>query len=417
MIPPRPAPPRQGPRPLALHLATAQAAWLSSLAALPNLKNGSLDLKLSEPLRNLAAEFDSPPSEAQQAAVRREVARRLGQLAESILAYRHHPYRRNLPDPPVLWEEGTTRLLDYGGLPEATAPGRPVLFVPSLINRAYILDLSAKRSYLRWLAAHGFRPLLVDWGWPGEVERRFSLTDYIAGRLARALDVALTVTGGRPMPAVGYCMGGLLAIGLAQLRQADLAGVALLATPWNFQAEYREAIEKLVRFVKAYFPLLEHWGELPVDILQALFSALDPLTAAKKFSAFSRMDPASDKAAAFVALEDWLNDGIPVVASVAVECLAGWYGQNSPAAGTWEVAGQPVRPQALTLPSLHVIPSQDRIVPPASSMALARLMPGAERLDPPLGHIGMMVGGNAIEQVWQPLANWLAAKRDAALAA
>ena len=40
---------------------------------------------------------------------------------------------------------------------------------------------------MRWLAAQGLRPLLLDWGWPGEAERRFTLTDYIAGRLERAL--------------------------------------------------------------------------------------------------------------------------------------------------------------------------------------------------------------------------------------
>ncbi len=69
----------------------------------------------------------------------------------------------------------------------AAAPGPRVLFVPSLINRAYILDLMPEASMLRWLAAHGVRPLLLDWGWPGEVERRVHLTDYVAGRLERAL--------------------------------------------------------------------------------------------------------------------------------------------------------------------------------------------------------------------------------------
>jgi len=39
--------------------------------------------------------------------------------------------------------------------------------------------------------------------------------------------------------------------------------------------------------------------------------------------------------------------------------------------------------------------------------ALARLLPNATRLSPPLGHIGMMVGGKAAEAVWQPLARWL----------
>ena len=43
-----------------------------------------------------------------------------------------------------------SRLLDFGMCPEATNPnGPPVLVVPSLINRAYILDLNENCSLLR----------------------------------------------------------------------------------------------------------------------------------------------------------------------------------------------------------------------------------------------------------------------------
>ena len=102
-------------------------------------------------------------------------------LMAGIAAYRRHPYVRDLIDPPAIWHEGDSRILDYGGA------GPPVLFVPSLINRAYVLDLMPGRSMLRWLAANGVRPLLLDWGWPGPVERAFTLTDLIAGRLERAI--------------------------------------------------------------------------------------------------------------------------------------------------------------------------------------------------------------------------------------
>ena len=61
------------------------------------------------------------------------------------------------------------------------------MFVPSLVNRAYVLDLAPGRSMLRWLAERGIRPVLLDWGWPGAAERSFTLTDYVAGRLERAL--------------------------------------------------------------------------------------------------------------------------------------------------------------------------------------------------------------------------------------
>ena len=46
-------------------------------------------------------------------------------------------------------------------------------------------------------------------------------------------------------------------------------------------------------------------------------------------------------------------------------------------------------------------------MPPASAEALALALPAAERLVPALGHIGMIVGGKAPREVWEPLARWL----------
>ncbi len=146
---------------------------------------------------------------------------------------------------------------------------------------------------------------------------------------------------------------------------------------------------------------------LPVDMLQALFTWSDPSMVANKFRAFARLDPASPEAADFVALEDWLNDGVALTAPVAHECLVGWYGENRPARGAWRVAGEPVRPQELSMPTLAAIPRRDRIVPPASAAALADAVPGCERLVPPAGHIGMIVGGAARKRLWRPLAEWL----------
>src|SRR3546814_10267711 len=48
---------------------------------------------------------------------------------------------------------------------------------------------------------------------------------------------------------------------------------------------------------------------------------LDPQLVVRKFLAFGRLDAASRKAEEFVALEDWLNDGVPLAAPVARECL------------------------------------------------------------------------------------------------
>ena len=202
-------------------------------------------------------------------------------------------------------------------------------------------------------------------------------------------------------------MGGLLALGLAQHRCPDVAGVALLATPWDFHAERADQAMLIGTLAPQFEPLLQLLGELPVDIIQALFAALDPSLTLRKFLGFAALDPDSERARQFVALEDWLNDGVALSAPVAREALSGWYGRNSTGRGDWRVAGQAVKPEALDLPCLAVIPDQDRIVPPASALALAELIPACRILRTATGHIGMMAGAKAKRDVWQPLAGWL----------
>ncbi len=330
-------------------------------------------------------------------------------LIHGIAAYRRHPWQRSLPDPAVLWQEADTRLLDYGGSggesggkAASAAAARPVLFVPSLVNRAYVLDLQPGRSLVRWLAAQGVRPLVLDWGWPGTADRSLALTDLITGRLERALAAV-----GSPVVLAGYCMGGLLSLAAA-LRRPDLVdALALLATPWDFHAGHAEHARRLAATLPLFEPMLAATGSLPVDALGALFAMPDPGAIAAKFRAFGHMDQDSPAARDFVALEDWLNDGVPLAAPVARETLGEWYGLNTPGSGTWQVGGVAVEPGRLAMPAFVAAPARDRIVPPASSRPLARLIPGAVLHQPRAGHIGMVAGPRAEAELWRPLLGWL----------
>jgi polyhydroxyalkanoate synthase len=397
-------------------MAAAAGTWTSSLAGLQMLRSGSLDWRpeLAESARELRKNLAGIDPAAVDAALDAEVRRRLYDFISGVLAYRRHPYRRSLADPPAVWAEGQIRLLDYGATNAAARDGVPVLVVPSLINRAYIVDLSERKSLLRYLASQGLRPLLADWGWPGPRERKFSLSDYIAGALEDMLAATVRITKRKPV-VLGYCMGGLLALALAVLRPNDTAGLALLATPWDFHCRRGEQARLAAAALGPLDPVIEQFGELPVDMLQAMFTSLDPLGSARKFMAFAALSQSADPSPAtqarieeFVALEDWLNDGVPLVAAVARECLGSWYGSNDPARGAWRVGGKNIEPGKVRCPSLVVIPAQDRIVPPESAESLVSAIPGAERMTPPLGHIGMVVGSRAEAMLWKPLADWTA---------
>jgi polyhydroxyalkanoate synthase len=396
---------RLAPRPLAAHMASAMMLWSSARIALPLLKGASLPSSAAvERLRAVAAEIDAVEPSSIAAALDLKIARRAKSYFAGLEAYRRHPYRRGGKAPPVLWREGTTRLLDYGG----DTAGPAILVVPSLINRFYVLDLLPERSFLRHLAGRGLRPLVVDWGEPGGAERKFDLTDYVAGRLESAFDAALRLAGA-PIGVAGYCMGGLFALALALRRPDQTACLALLATPWDFHAE-RAQPTRFLGLIADCVPLLcDDQGALPVEVVQSLFFMLDPFSAERKFTRFATIDPNGDKARAFVALEDWVNDGVPLAAAVARDCARSWYSDNQPARSLWQIGGQTVDPKQLRSPALVVVPSRDRIVPPSSAEALAAALGGATVLRPPLGHVGMMSAARAPETLWTEISVWLRA--------
>jgi len=397
------APSRLGPRPLPLHLMTATSAWLSSRAASPFLKNGLLPWKpaLAKAGRDLQEQLAGVANESFAEALDREIRTQADAFLTGLERYRSHPYRRVVPEVPVVWQEGSTRLLDY-----APGGGVPILVVPSLVNRAYILDLLEDQSLLRFLASAGFRPLLVDWGRPQELERGFGLTDYVAGRLDAASEAAAALVGG-PLVLMGYCMGGLVGLALAQRRRSLVRALVLLATPWDFHAERSEQARLLAAAAPAICAACGPLGEIPTDLLQSLFLSLDPYLAVRKFSRFASLAEESEAAKRFVALEDWLNDGVPLALPTARECLEGWYGANDPAQGNWRIAGGAVDPSRYDGPALVVTSARDRIVPFASAEALVGRLPRGTHYPLRLGHIGMVASSQAQKQLWEPLVDWL----------
>ncbi len=310
------------------------------------------------------------------------------------------------------------------GARRAQTRGARCLVVPSLVNRAYVLDLTEKTSLMRHLARQGFRPFLVDWDAPGPREKSFGLDDYIAGRLEGALDAAVAAHGG-PVAVLGYCMGGNLALALALRRPRGVTGLACLATPWDFHADGPISAPLEPMAAANLSAAIAALPEFPVDLLQAMFASLDPFLVNRKYRAFGatqkqraglganpdkRKSPGTKAESAdtlFVAIEDWVNDAVPLASRVASECLVGWYGENAPLHGRWLVAGQAVRPADLQCPALVIIPARDRIVPPASAMALAAAMPQAQVVTVPSGHVAMVVGEQGPRLTWEPLTAWL----------
>jgi poly(3-hydroxyalkanoate) synthetase len=202
-------------------------------------------------------------------------------------------------------------------------------------------------------------------------------------------------------------MGGLLALALAHHRAADIRTLALLATPWDFHGDRAGQAGLFALAMPHVEAPGQHDGVIPVDVLQAMFASMSPNLIQAKFRRFAAMDPASPDALDFVALEDWLNDGVALTGPVGRDCLIGWYAENLPGRDLWRIGGSAIIPEEIDLPSLVAVPPRDHIVPPQSARPLAERLPRARLLEPAAGHIGMVIGHRARTELWDPLDTWL----------
>ncbi len=319
--------------------------------------------------------------------------------------YQAHEYRAEPFALDTLWTAGQVCVKSIQGYAHR-AEYPTLLLIPSLINKSYILDLLPKRSMLRFMAEQKINTYLLDWGNSRADEGQQSVEALVMERLVPALKF-LAQHGGTPIHALGYCMGGTLLAGAAVHTGAYLKSLTFLGTPWNFHGGGKDLLKRVEFWAPSAFPLMEGRRFLPLDSIQSLFASLDPEMTAVKFAKFLGMEEGSDEEQLFIAVEDWLGDGVDLPLEIAQHCIEGWFLKNQTYQGGWRVGGALVHPEEINAPALVVASDQDRLVEYECAAALHDVLPNSELLNPSCGHIAMIAGGKSIENVWQPIAQWL----------
>lgn len=118
---------------------------------------------------------------------------------------------RNLATTPgkVIYQNELMQLIQYSPSTE-TVGQRPLLIVPPWINKFYILDLTAKKSFIQWLVDQGQTVFIISWRNPGPQHRDKGWEDYMQLGPLAAMDAVTEATGEVRMNVIGYCIGGTL---------------------------------------------------------------------------------------------------------------------------------------------------------------------------------------------------------------
>ena len=174
--------------------------------------------------------------------------------------------------------------------------------------------------------------------------------------------------------------------------------LACLATPWDFHADGQTQAQLIGAIGRAWIRCSRRWARCRSTCCRASSPRSIRLPSSPS-SAASPIDPASDQARKFVALEDWLNDGVGAGGAGGARMPDAWYGENTTGARRVADRGRAGDGRRRCgCPRWRWCRAPIGSFHRKSALGLAQRLPRCETMTPAAGHIGMMVGGARARQ-------------------
>ena len=274
----------------------------------------------------------------------------------------------NLANTPgsVVYQNTLCQLIQYKATTDRVLK-RPLLIVPPWINKYYILDLTAEKSFIRWCVSQGQTVFVISWVNPDKRQARMGFEHYMRQGVIEALGVVQAITGADGVNTVGYCVGGtILSITLAYLAAMGddrIKSATLFATQVDFR----------------------HAGDLKVFVDEEQISDLEYkmrmrgyLEGSKMASAFNMLR-SNDLIWPYVIsnyfkgkkpqpfdLLYWNSDATRMPAANHAFYLRNCYLENRLSSGEMELAGVVLDLKKVKVPIYNLATREDHIAPPRS---------------------------------------------------
>ena len=115
----------------------------------------------------------------------------------------------------VVYENDLIQLIQYQPTTDKVRE-IPLLIVPSVVNKFYILDLTPESSFVRYFVSQGYTVFILSWRNISPDLQHLTWDDYVEKGVMQAIDTTRAITKQDKINALGYCVGGaLLACALA----------------------------------------------------------------------------------------------------------------------------------------------------------------------------------------------------------
>lgn len=311
----------------------------------------------------------------------------------------------------VIWTKNKAKLYRYEPMIEKRFPV-PILLIYALINRPYVLDLMPDNSLVEYLVSHGFDVYMLDWGTPGDEDKKLSFDDYVLDYIPRAVKKVLRASQAEEITLVGYCMGGTMtAMYAALFPDKPLRNLVLLTAPIDFTPDDMGLFGLMTneKYLNAD-RVVEAFGNVPGDLIDTGNRMVRPVTnyVGTYVTMWDRImqDKSMDT---WLAMSKWVNDGVAFPGEAFRMWIRDFYQQNKLVKGEIKLRGRRVDLSNITCPVLNIAGKKDHICTLPQAEATMRHINSQDKeffvVD--AGHVGLLTGSEAKKVLWPKLFTWL----------
>ena len=369
-----------------------------------------------------AARQPGQPERRQAGQARRVAVNRLEQLARApvaavdyaniILTQGDAPVGTTPKD--VVWTHRKTTLYRYRST-RRTHP-LPLLLVFALINRPAIFDLRPGNSFVEFLLDEGYDVFLLDWGVPDEEDADMGLENYVCDELPWGIRETLRASGQEELSLLGWCIGGALVAMYGALEPSGPArNLVLLTTPVDTSGSlYRSWVGREsfdVDYIAEKLPAVPGPG---IDVVNKMMKPVQNYWITYR-QLWQNVLEGTARREAYQAMASWVADNPPFPSRAYREWITVMYKQNKLPTGRLRLRDRRVDLRNLEQNLLVVTAGADHIAPRDGTLPLLDLASSEDvtHFDRKGGHIGLMAGSRAKQEIWPDIAEWLESRSSA----
>lgn len=302
----------------------------------------------------------------------------------------------------------------------------PLLLVPPLGVYAWIFDLMAERSLVRYFLARGFAVYLIDWGKPSSHDSHLTLQQYALDWFPQAVDCVCAHSGQQQVSLLGYCMGGLLSLIYTAARGQDkVKNLITIASPVNMH-QMSGLIGKANQLLSIPTGMMkrltgQHLSILDADyfhidgrILSVLFKLSQPMATFNSYVELVKNLDDDEYVSQYMTMNEWFTNMPDYPGATIQEMIQRLGFANGMAQGCFRVGNEVVDFRNIHCSLLAFAGSNDAITSISSASAVMSVVSSNDLTFEVVagGHAGVFTGSKAVSTTWAIAADWLALRSD-----